>query len=290
MPSSFWSNTIWYLLLFVTSVISMAFAMVKSKNRKYTIAFTLATLGLVYLIESLIVISFNAYYYYPKIVNDLFQDTVFGNIFSQVSISTTSTFAIVYELSYKWYFVFAAIYYLIEELFLKLGIYQHFWYKSIYTVIGFIPLFWFTRMWHNKLTYSSRYFIRYITLFLGAFAISANTLIMPMKLLELQVFRVNFYGDFSKNHTTTAVIYGFFLINILINLYRWKLHLAWKGVVFVILFFIHYVLYKSGIIYFKNGWFFIATLIDLLGIYLWIVVLERFLREKPVPCKDRSIT
>lgn len=45
MPSSFWSNTIWYVLLFITSIISMVFVLIKSKNRKFTIAFTLATLG-----------------------------------------------------------------------------------------------------------------------------------------------------------------------------------------------------------------------------------------------------
>ena len=61
------------------------------------IAFTLATLGFVYLIESLLVISFNAYSYYPKIVDDLFQDTVLGNVFSQVSISTTSALTIVMD-------------------------------------------------------------------------------------------------------------------------------------------------------------------------------------------------
>ena len=206
----------------------------KIQKRKFTIAFTLATLGIVYLLESILVISFRSYTYYPEIVDDLFQDAVLGNVFSQVSISSTSAFAIVFGLSYKWYFIFAVVYFLIEELFIKLGIYQHFWYKSIYTGIGFIPLFWFIKMWHNKLISSPKYFIHYITIFLGTFAAASNTIIMPMKLLGIQVFKVNFYGEISKNHTTTAVIYGFFLINI-----------------------------------------------DLLGIYLWVVVLERFLGQKP---------
>jgi hypothetical protein len=259
----------------------MIFTLIKSKNRKFTIAFTFATLGLVYHIESILVVSFNSYSYYPKLIDDLFQDTVLGNIFSQVSISSTSALTIVYGLSFRWYVIFAFIYFLIEELFVKLGIYQHFWYKSIFTLIGFVPLFWFVKYWYNKLIESSKYYIHYITLYCSTTAVMGNIIVLPMKLLRIQVFTVNFYDDFSKNHTATFAIYGFFLTNILINLYRWRLQPIWKGIIFTLLFFIQYILYMSGIIYIKNGWFIVATLADLLGVYFFIVIFDRFLRQKP---------
>jgi hypothetical protein len=259
----------------------MVFVLIKTKTRKFTIAFTLATLGFIYLGEALLVISFRAYTYYPAIVNDLFQDAVFGNMFSQVSLSTTLALIIVYNLSYKWYFFFSFIYYLIDILFVKLGIYKHFWYRSIYTFIGLVILFWFVKMCYNKVITSTKYIAHYIPLFLGAFAISGNTLVLPFKLMGIQIFRADFYEDFSKDHTTAVIIYGFFLINILINLYRWKLHWAWKGVVFTILFIIQYILYKSGVIYYTKGWFTIITLTDLFGFYFWITILDRFLKQKP---------
>jgi hypothetical protein len=265
----------------------MVFVMIKSRNRKFTIAFTFATLGFVYLLEAILVISFNAYTYYPKIVDDLFQDAVLGNIFSQVSISCTTALIIVYNLSYKWYFLFSIVYYLIDNLFVKLGIYQHFWYRSIYTFIGLVLLFWFVKICYNKMIASSKYITHYIPLFLGAFAISGNTIILPLKLLKSQIFKADFYESLSKNHTTVSIIYGFFLINILINLYRWKLHWACKGIAFTILFFAQYILYKAGIIYFENGWFFIITLIDLFGFYFWIAVVDLFLSQKPNVTCDR---
>lgn len=282
MSSLFWSNTIWYILLAVTSIISLVLALIKSKNRKLTIVFTLATLGFVYLVESLLVGSFNSYSYHPKIVNDPFMDTVLGNVFSQVSISTTSALAIVFELSYKWYFIFAIIYFLIEELFIKLGIYEHFWYKSIYTLIGFVPLLWFIKKWYTGLIISSKYFIYYATLFLGTFALAANSIIQPFRLTNIQIFKANFYESWSKNHTTVAIIYGFFLVNILINLHRWRLKWLWKGTAFAVLFIAQYALYKSGVIYIKNGWFFTVTLIDILGFYFWVVVLDHLLRRGKV--------
>lgn len=280
MSSSFWSNTIWYILLFVSSIITIILTLIKSKNRKLTIGFTLATLGFVYSIEVILALLFKSYMYYPKITNDIFQDTVLGNVFSQVSISSTSALTIVFELSYKWYFLFALIYYSIEELFLKLGIYQHHWYKSIYTLIGFVPLFWIIKKWYYKLMSSSKQPIYYITLFLGTSAISANTIIMPLKLLQIQIFKANFFAELSKNHTTVAIIYGFILINILIILYKSKLHWVWKVITFILLFMTQFALYKSNVIYVKYGWFFIVTLIDIFGIYFWIAVLDHLLRKK----------
>ena len=285
MPSSFWSNTIWYVLLAITSIISLVFVVIKSRNRKFTIAFTLAILGFTYLLESILAVSFNSYTYYPKIVDDSFQDAVLGNMFSQVSISCTTALIIVYNLSYRWYFLIAFIYYLIENLFVNLGIYRHFWYRSIYTFVGLVLLFWFVKMCYNKLIASSEYITHYIPLFLGAFALAGNTIILPFKLLEMQIFKADFYDSLSKNHTAANIIYIFFLLNILIHLHRWKFHWAYKGIAFAILFFTQYILYKAGIIYFKNGWFFIVTLADLLGFYFWIVVLDRLLSQKPhVPC------
>lgn len=285
MPSSFWSNTIWYVLLAVTSVVTMVFAVRKSRNRKYTIAFTLAILGFTYLLESVLAISLHSYTYYPGIVDDLFQDAVLGNMFSQISISCTTILILEYNLSYKWYFLISFIYYLIENLFVKLGIYMHFWYRSIYTFIGLILLFWFVKTCYNKLIASSEYITHYIPLLLGAFAVSGNTIILPFKLLGMQIFKAGFYENLSKNHTTANIIYIFFLINILINLHRWKLHWAYKGVAFAILFFAQHILYKTGIIYFTDGWFFIITLADLFGFYFWVVILDRLLSQKPdVPC------
>jgi hypothetical protein len=280
MLVSFWSNTIWYLLLFCTSIISIIFILIKSKNRGLTIAFTFATLGFIYLLEAILIISFGAYRYYPKIVDDVFQDAVLGNVFSQVSISTTSALIITYELSYAWYFLFALIYFMIEEFFIKLGIFEHFWYKAIYTVIGFVPFFWFTKKWYYKLISSSKYFIYYITLFLAVFSVSANTIVMPLKLLGIQIFQVNFFNELSKNHTTTGIIYAFLLINILINVHRWQFHWIWKGIVFLILITIQFFLYHMGVVYIKEGWILFVTLLDIFGVFFWVVIMNNLLENK----------
>lgn len=80
MQSTFWTNTIWYLALLVTSFLSVLITMRKAKSRRFTAVFTASVLGLVYLLEYIIVVWLDSYSYTPKIiVNDFFQDTVFGN-------------------------------------------------------------------------------------------------------------------------------------------------------------------------------------------------------------------
>lgn len=43
----FWTNTIWYVLLGILTLIELIFVMVRVENRKLTIAFYLTLLGIV---------------------------------------------------------------------------------------------------------------------------------------------------------------------------------------------------------------------------------------------------
>jgi len=280
MHSPFWTNTIWYVLLGITSAISLLIAWKRSVRPKFLLAFTAAMLGFTYHIEAILILWFKAYTYYPKIVADPFQDAVLGNVFSQVSISTTAALIIAYHLSYLWSFLFAGIYLVIEEYFLLLGIYVHYWYKSFITTIGIITLFFLFKKWYDRLLYRPRLFIQYLTIYFGSFALYANLAIMPLKLSKIQIFRGNIFSELSKNHTLIAMLYGFILIHILILLYQSKLRIAWKGVVFSGLVVAQYVLFQCGVIYIKDGLFIWVTLIDLFACYGSIALIDRWLHSK----------
>jgi len=278
MSSTFWSNTIWYLLLLLTSIIAIFLSLYKARNPKFTIAFLFSVIGLTFLLEAVLVIALKAYIYHPKIVSDSFLDSVFGNYFSQISISSTSVLITIFNLSSLWYFVFALIYYLIEELFIKLGIYEHFWYKSIYTSIGLIPLFWFIKNWYRKRKDSVSYFVNYVSLFLSVFALNSVTIILSQRLLGIQIFKGNFFTEMSKDHTT-GIVYQLILINILIILYESRLHWVKKAMIFLCLFIVQYLLYNAGYIYISNGWFFAVTILDLFGCYCWIATFHYLYKQ-----------
>ena len=91
--------------------------------------------------EVSLLLLFDAYTYYPMIrPDDPFFDAVLGNIFSQVSVSSSAVLICVLGLSNWWLAGFSVAYFLIDIFFVQLGIYEHFWYQSVFTPVGFFIL------------------------------------------------------------------------------------------------------------------------------------------------------
>lgn len=301
MNGMFWSKTIWYLLLLATSIAAVVVTAKKSPDRKFAAVFGLAALGLTYWIEVMLVLVLDAYTYYPMLTPwDPFQDAVLGNIFSQVSVSTTAVLYCVLNLRSIFIPVFAVAYYLIDVLFVQLGIYAHHWYQSIYTLIGFIPYCWMIKKWYLWLTgvpntpklfrslglhdHNLKKWLLTGTLFLAIFAAAGNSLITTQKVAGLQIFHGGFFADMSKDHTATSLIYGPVLIVLMIALHRWKRPFVYKAGALLILLACHCALYLCGILTtVLTGWCVIVSLIDLLGYYFWTVFLERLLSGSQLP-------
>lgn len=295
MQITFWHNTIWYLALLLLSIGELTAAFLKPGARKFDFAFWLAILGFTYGIEALLMLVFNSYTYYAGFTADHFQDAVLGNFISQISISATAILLCALSLRGYWILIFSAAYFLIDVLFASLGIYEHFWYSSVYTLMGFIPLFLIIKIWYQSLYpidarscfYKAALFPHipakleyYITLFFGVFAAAGNCIITPLKLLGIRIFHLGIFPELSKDHTVAALIYGPVLTVLVISLYEWKGPLYLKAAVFAALFAIQWLLYNIGFIGTAGGWFIPSALLDLLGYYAWTVILGRCLKTR----------
>lgn len=283
MHSLFWTHTIWYILLAITSVAALIVTLKKAPDRRFTAACWLGVLGFTYILEVILVIVFNAYHYHPGLVSDSFQDSVLGNIFSQVSVSTSAMLIAVFGLSWVWRAGFSVAYFLIDVLFSTLGIYEHVWYRSIYSLFGFFIYSSLIKLWYDRYKSGKHRFMFNITWFLGALAITGNTIILPQKLMKLQIFSAGIFTDMSKDHTSGMLIYGPIVIILMIAHQYWQARRIVKWAPFLFFAAMQYVLYLSGFILIKPGWFLIVTAIDLLGIYAWTVWLGRSLKPmRPV--------
>jgi hypothetical protein len=282
MMSFFWTNTIWYIVLLMTSILSLVFIIKRSSNKWFTVTFMAATLGLMFYIEAILVILLDAYSYYPKITpDDPFQDTVFGNLFSQLSISATSSLAIVYSLSYIWYAVFAVVYYLVDVLFVKLRIYEHHWYQSAYTLIGFAPLFICIRYWYKKLISATKKTVHYLTLHLAATSVTAVFFTLPLKVSKVEQFAVHFFEDASKNHTTTNLLYGLVIMPLFILLHKLRMHWVYKVLILGVLLALRYAFYRAGYIFAQPNLFFPVATAEFALRYVLILKFDRILQQKP---------
>ncbi|NLF27167.1 MAG: hypothetical protein GX592_04655 [Clostridiales bacterium] len=293
----FWSNTIWYLLLLASSIAAITTTSMKSRDRRFTAAFNLSVLGFTYCIEVSLLILFNAYTYFPMLTpRDAFMDAVLGNIFSQISVSSTAVLCCVLGLRGRFVFVFAGVYYLIDLLFVHLGIYEHYWYRSIYTFWGFVIYCWIVKKWYVMLTKERnaseprgaklKKYLLTTTLFLAIFAAAGNTLFTTQKVAGLQAFRSGIFSDASRDHTTTGLIYIPIMIALTILVYRWKRPAAYKVAALLFLFACQWALYGAGILVAIAGWFFFAATIDILGFYFWTALLDRLLTGSPPPSQS----
>ena len=291
---TFWTNTIWYLLLLVSSVIVVIITTKNSADVRFTSAFSFAALGLAYWLEALLVIGLSAYTYHPMITPwDPFQDAVLGNIFSQVSVSTTAVLYCVLGLRKRYIFIFAGLYFLLDVLFVGLGIYEHNWYQSIYTFFGFTIYCWIIKKWYVLLTDEDvkkpklfagtglsgdrlKKWLYVPTLFFAVFAGTANTVFTTQKVAGLQILHGGFFSDRSKDHTTASLIYGLVMVIIMMLTRRKVKSAVHKTTILLLVFTCHLGLYAAGILQAPPWWIVFAAGIDVIGFYFCTVCLTGF--------------
>jgi hypothetical protein len=269
------------VLLAIATLAMLAAALVKAGDRRFTLAFMSAVLGLFYLFEYVLVCLLDAYRYHPMLTpHDAFQDTVLGNIFSQSSIAVACALSIVYRLKPVWYFIFAATYYLVELLFIRLGVFELHWYRAIYTPLVMVPLFWVMKQWYER-AYASRDGAGgNALLFLGTLSLAGNTVYLPFKLTRVHVFTGGFFADMSRDHTTTLILYAFIFIGPLVFIYRSGLRRQWKALLAAALYMMQYAALKAGLMTFRAGWFIPATVLEICISYFWISLLGRLVRTR----------
>lgn len=277
MSSGFWSNTIWFVLLGITTIVEIVVIIAKAKNRKLVIALLFTMSGIVFTYEMVILNFLKAYNYHPMLIPDsILDENIAGNLFSQLSVTATALLIAVLNLKNYWYLIFAVIYGIVEEIFLKLGIYTHNWYQTWMTVVGLILLFWITKkIYKFCLEKNAEGFSRYFFIFIGLFALYMN-LMWPLKLMGIFNAKILILPDAIMNLNLIAMLDYAFLSIIIMIVYYLKIELKWRVLVISALYIAFYIVKKLNIEYFAEGWLTFATItIKIFGMYLFVVILDK---------------
>lgn len=277
MPSTFWSNTIWFILLGVFTIIQLIFIFMKVKCWKRVFAVYITISGMTYAFELTITSGMHAYEYFPKIIpHNLYNDSIAGNYFSQFSVTATALLIAVYNMKYYWQFVFAGTYGIIEELFLRLGIYKHFWYRTWMTVLGLFLLFWITKKIYKSSLKHLGNIEKYVYIFFGLFTLHLTTMWF-FRVLKIHTFGRNLDIAQSKHFITFVIstVYMIVLGNSIMAIYFLKINWLWRATIILLLYAAHYLTFKLGLMYYKAGWFLSFTTIAIFSMYLFIFILDK---------------
>lgn len=170
-------NKIPFILLLIIHTSMLGYSFYKTKNKKQLFTLLMANIGFAYLLEYIVLNVFHAYTYKPKIIKKNFFDNIFGAILSQgIFVPFTAVFSTVMKIGWVGKLLLGGIYFsLVELIFLRLKIYKHNWWKTIYTLI-LIPLYFKISDWWNILLDKRNPIVRFISLFLMILVSEANLL------------------------------------------------------------------------------------------------------------------
>lgn len=279
--NSFWTNSIWYILLGVVSIILLSYILIKSKRRKRDLGFFFAIVGLTFIIETIIYVFLRAYEYYPLIIpGSPADDGVMGNILSQFLVSTAALFICSFEVPLRGVIATGGIFYLIEKLFLGLGIYKYYWYRTWMTFVGFIILFEIIKKWYKSVVRTSSNTSHYFTIMLGLMALYLPTTNWIAILFGYFVLKVDSFANPLISHAVIAIPKYIIQMNLVYFLYKHKANWVWNITAIAAMLLGDAVLYYAGIVHVKEGWLLVYSGISILTIYLYVFIMNKLLYSK----------
>jgi hypothetical protein len=276
--NDFGTYTVWYILLAVLAACQLAFALALAEDRRPALALYLALAGIVLSFETVILIIFKAYAYYPMLLQtcpEPFDRILAGNLFSQFTVAATALLVAVRGLQLRWQLVLALAYGLIEELFLFLGVYAHNWYRTWMTVLGLLVYFQLAR---TLLAYMRRGLkppLYYACVALGLFPLYVVTVMWG--------FMVSGHLGFSRTVLADPVASIYFLCLAVFSipaaavmmLIRYRPLAGVRAALAVLALFLFYLACaRLGLIIIKEGWFFVVTAVTAVWMYLSVLLMD----------------
>jgi FtsH-binding integral membrane protein len=126
-------NTIYYLILCIASTLLFVYTLWKKKDNKLVVLYFFIA-GYTYFLEYFVLVLFNGYSYNPAILKNEYYDNISGAVASDAFvIPMISTFVSGFKLSFMKRFFIAAIITIIEIIFVRIHIFEVYWWKHFYT-------------------------------------------------------------------------------------------------------------------------------------------------------------
>lgn len=239
-------NIVSFAVLALIALATLIFFIVRTKS--YLIVFLFLTyVGMIYVFEYIILILFNSYTYYPRMLPDPYMDSMLGAFISNfLTVPTAGLAMVIYRLRFRWTIVFTYLMAVIEWLFMRLGIYEHHWWRLSYSFVAFIFFFWLVGFWARRVEKGNRLF-QYVSLLMFSLSV-LNTLAFLRMLVNIGIFQPGLFDNPSRDDVAFTVPYALLKAIFLANAVYWTRRLRWTFAAVAALLAIHYILIRTGIL------------------------------------------
>jgi hypothetical protein len=200
-------NSLPFLLL--TFIHLVIFLKLFKRKREYTWTLLLSNIGFAFFFEYFVLNLFQAYTYKPSILKIKYLDNILGAILSQAFyVPITATFLTIYKKNWQWKISFITYFYIVEQLFLRLGIYKTNWWNPKFTSVLML-MYFYTSDFFYKMIEKRKYLALKLAQYLTIVVIDV-TFMYTMAVRRKLKFGIGFLHTW-KEHFILAPIYSLIL-------------------------------------------------------------------------------
>ncbi|GMK41864.1 hypothetical protein PCCS19_49230 [Paenibacillus sp. CCS19] len=198
-------NVVPYLILIVLSICALTIVFLRSKQF-VTLVWFLAFAGLIYIFEFIILVLFQSYTYYPKLIDNAYWDSMFGAFVSNFcAVPVAGITVVTFRLRFRWFILLSLFFTGVEWFFITIDIYKHNWWRLPYTTVFLICFFWLSRVWANQTARGSR-LIRYFSLLLFSLSL-CDSLAFGMALAGISQYHIGWFANPTRDDILVRFIF-----------------------------------------------------------------------------------
>ncbi|MDR3565975.1 MAG: hypothetical protein P4N59_31690 [Negativicutes bacterium] len=268
----------WYIGIAIVAYSTIGFVLLKTKNPKSFISFCcFAAVNVIF--DIFILVVFNGYMYAPGIRVEPGADNSIGRFVSQnLSVPSTAMLIAALQLNYYYIVAFTGVYCAIEELFLRLGTYKHFWWKTWYTAIALLVFFWFAQKWHNKIMAGDNRIVNFVSHYLGVVGLIFQYKFY-MTMFKMHTYKFGLSTDPILDSMAVGLIHTILLPLPLVIVCFLELHWLWKLAATIWPFLFQHILIVMGIMHVREGFYGVDTLLTNLGAFIIVASFDVLLSK-----------
>lgn len=265
-------NAVIYILLCIISTVLFVYSLLKKKDNKLIVLYFFIA-GMTYFLEYMVVVLFDGYVYYPRILKNQYYDNILGAVVSDAfTIPMVAVLVAAFSLNLKKIFFIATVITIIEVIFIKTKLYEHHWWRYYYTFGGAVIVYHYSKNLLALMRKRISKVIRYISLFFSNLLIHSSAVFILAAILNLYFYNIHWFENPYRSHVAFASAYIIIISAIFAFLVAFKLKWVWVCSGLLLLSIADIILLKVNILTMSESWslgnFIIVRILILSCVYL----------------------
>lgn len=275
-------NIYWYIGLAVIGIASAAFTIHRHKHiysLSTFISFYLLMSGAAWICEFIVLGLFNSYAYKTGVFENIWAQNLLGHLLLNTTVYPA--IAIMTVTSKRWKLtgaLFVVLLTCFDYLFVKLGLYEHHWWRYYQTTIAVVVFLTAAWVWFNKIKYGCKGAVRAVTFFFIALLVvhfpAPILLLLDKQYYQLKIIN-NFFGDLYLSSIIFIFAYHLLECIILVLITCVIKNRYLKLLPFLISIASQCLLAKLNLLVFKENWQLIYTLLLYEAFIAAFILLEK---------------